>query len=141
MVFTYKREKLLFFLFTVSFFCSFSQSIEGEYGFTKDNAHVSSQYFLSLNEDGTFVFKNYWKSISEVSSAGEEFGKGKWSYTDGVITFLSDPDSDINQDYRLNMNNTKAEITRTDHHGIMEQSLKFVESKIFWLIGLELFKE
>ena len=140
-----KIDRMVCFLFMVSFLSSCAQenqeNISGKYSFTKDNYRNMNQYFLLINEDGTFVFKNYWKSTSEVSSTGEEFGKGRWKYAGDKIMFTSNPDIDIDQNHRLNMNNTIAEITQTKSSGSTKRSIKFLDSEIFWLRDLRLFKE
>ena len=55
--------------------------------------------------------------------------------------FTSNPDIDIDQNHRLNMNNTIAEITQTKSSGSTKRSIKFLDSEIFWLRDLRLFKE
>lgn len=98
-------------------------------------------YTLILNENGTFLFEQYWKekitnrwrNDGSGESNGNEKAKGRWVYDDDAILFLSDRETDIDQNYRLHFNNTKARLENNS-------SLIFFTSGLFWLENLTLEK-
>ncbi len=122
--------------------CAQSSKYVGEYYVKKDNNGMSQQYILILKENGTFLFNQYWKQQSKqslkdyegVQSTGNEKGKGGWIYKNKAILFLSDSKSDIDQNHRLNFNNSKAKLENNS-------SLVFLESELFWLENLKLEKK
>ena len=133
----------LTFLLIISILTCSAQSSKyvGEYYMKKDNNGMSQQYTLILNENGTFLFNQYWKQSKrflknhdEVQSTGNEKGKGRWIYKDEAVLFLSDSKSDIEQNHRLNFNNSKAKLENNS-------DLVFLESGLFWLENLMLEKK
>ncbi len=68
-----------------------------------------------------------------VVESGSEHGKGIWTYENGAILFFNEPQLDINQEHRLNFNNTVANIKDKSY-------LVFSKSEMFWLENLKMEK-
>jgi hypothetical protein len=101
----------------------------GEYYFEK----TSQKFYLNLKEDGTFLFSHYWNTAG-LDAVGSEHAQGKWELKNNKIGFFSDPKKDIDQNHRLNFQNTQVVIDKNS-------TLTFVGSQIFWLNNLTLEKK
>ena len=123
-------KKILVLLLSLSFLTSLAQTEEyvGEYY----RETTGQKFHLKLNSDGTFLFSQYWK-MGGPDSAGSEHGKGKWTFKNGVVHFFSEPDLDIDQNHRLNFNNSAAKIEDNSN-------LVLFKSEIFWLENLRIAK-
>ena len=103
------------------------------------------EYQLSLNADSTFLFYAYTESkISEPKTA-HQYGKGKWEFRDKQLAFLTNPDSDLNEKFTLDLNNSRAHFISKSPRAIRDRPvktrLKFFESDIFWIKGIEMNKK
>lgn len=135
---------ILAFCIIVFGFIAAAQSPEyvGEYYCKNDNTSMQQLYTLILKENGTFEFEQYWKekivnrwrSDGSGESNGYEKAKGSWVFKDGVILFRTNRETDIDQNYRLNFNDTKARLEN-------KTSLVLFTSGIFWLENLMLEKK
>lgn len=143
-IFKAMKIKLTLFLL-ISCLTSYAQSskLVGEYHMKNDNSGMSQEYTLILKEDGTFLFNQYWKESPKrlyfkdqdgMQSTGNEKGKGKWIYKNNTVVFISDTESEIDQNYRLNFNNSKAKLENNS-------SLVFWKSELFWLENLKMKKK
>ncbi len=122
-----KKIFILLISFSSLTLCSQTKDYAGEY-FHKING---ISYHLTLNNDETFLFSQYWKGLG--ADSGSEHGKGKWTYNNGIVRFFSDPELDIDQNHRLNFNNSAAKIEGKSY-------LVFFKSEIFWLGNLKMVK-
>tara|TARA_R110001583_G_scaffold6249_1_gene32192 strand:+ start:1930 stop:2313 length:384 start_codon:yes stop_codon:yes gene_type:complete len=109
--------------------CGQAEDYSGEFYYETGG----QKYHLILNSDGTFLFSQYWKGIGGLDSSGSEHGKGIWTYKNGTVQFIVEPESDIDQNHRLNFNNTVAKVEDKSH-------LIFYNSEIFWLENLTMKK-
>ena len=123
---------LLLFTFQTSLF-SQSENIIGNYKKTIDTRSDSSIYQLSLNEDGTIIFK-YSKNIHCAACPQEsEKGKGTWKNKNKILIFKSKKKKDLNDGFTVDLNNTKAKIE--------ENKIIITESEIPYLKNIVLVKQ
>ncbi len=73
-----------------------------------------------------------------------QYGKGKWSEKDNLITFSSNKQEDFDERYTLDFNNSKARFItknpRDKSDKIVKTRLAFIESEIPWMQRIEIFK-
>lgn len=134
-------------LFLISSTALFSQSeaVFGDYLLKLGNTenHLI-EYKLTLDQEGTFLFHSYTNIKNAVPAEVNKYGKGKWTATANVVTFFSNKEKDFDEKYTLDFNNTKARFMskhprdKTDR--IIKTRLHFLESDIFWIKGLDVFK-
>ena len=138
-------------LFTILILISnltlFSQSdkVVGNYTLTLGNqeSHLI-EYKLTLNQDGTFFFHSFSNNKHGIPPEVNKYGKGKWIEENKVISFFSDKQKDIDEKHTLDFTNTKARFViksprdKTDQ--IIKTRLKFLESEIFWISRIDMFK-
>ncbi|VAW18294.1 hypothetical protein MNBD_BACTEROID03-2210 [hydrothermal vent metagenome] len=134
-------------LILISNLTLFSQSdkIVGNYSLTlgnKENHLV--EYKLTLNQDGSFFFHSYSDNKRGIPPEVNKYGKGKWIAENKVITFLLDKEKDFDDKHTLDFNNSKARFVikspRDKADRIIKTRLKFFESEIFWIKGIDMFK-
>lgn len=135
----------LLLIFNLTLFAQ-SNQFAGEYQRTLEdtqNKHVI-EYKLTLNQDGTFVFHSYSNFGGVNPPKVNKSGKGKWTEKGNLITFSSNKQEDFDEKYTLDFNNsiarfiTKNPRDKTDQ--IIKTRLTFVESGIFWMERLDVFK-
>ena len=134
----------LFFISTLTLFAQ-SNNFAGDYtrSLGEEGKHII-EYKLSLNQDGTFLFHSYTKIQGGIPPEVNKYGKGKWSAKDNMITFSSNKQQDFDEKYSLDFNNsvarfvTKSPRDKTDQ--VVKTKLMFVESGIFWIHRLDVFK-
>lgn len=122
-----------------------SNAFAGDYNrtLTEEGKH-NIEYKLTLNQDGTFVFHSYSKIQGGTPPEVNKYGKGKWTSKDNVITFTSNKKEDFDDKYTLDFNNSKARFVtknpkdKTDQ--VIKTKLTFLESGIFWMKKLDIFK-
>ncbi|SFD62292.1 copper resistance protein NlpE N-terminal domain-containing protein [Flavobacterium phragmitis] len=102
------------------------------------------EYKLTLNQDGTFEFHSYSKMQGGIPPENNKYGKGKWSSKDNLITFSSDKKEDLNEKYTLDFNNSTARFVtknpRDKSDKVVQTKLQFLESGIFWMKRIDVFK-
>jgi hypothetical protein len=131
-------------LFNLTTFAQ-SNGFSGNYNRTlgKEGDHLI-EYKLTLHQDGTFVFHSYSKIKNGFPPEVNKYGKGKWIAKDNVITFSSNKQEDFDEKYTLDFTNSKARFVtknpRDKSDRIIKTKLTFVESEIFWMQGLDVFK-
>ncbi|MCD0473324.1 copper resistance protein NlpE [Flavobacterium sp. EDS] len=134
----------LLLIFNLTLFAQ-SSNFAGDYNrtLTEEGKH-KIEYKLTLNQDGTFLFHSYSKIQGGNPPEINKYGKGKWSSKDNVITFSSNKNEDFNDKYTLDFNNSKARFVtknpknKTDQ--VIKTKLTFLESGIFWMQKLDVFK-
>lgn len=135
----------LFLIFNLTLFAQ-SDQFAGEYQRTLEdiqNKHVI-EYKLNLNQDGTFLFHSYSNTNGGVPPEVNKYGKGKWTAKDNLITFSSNKKEDFDTKYTLDFNKSTARFItknprdKTDQ--IIKTRLTFLESGIFWMERLDVFK-
>lgn len=134
----------LLLIFNLTLFAQ-SSNFAGDYNrtLTEEGKH-EIEYKLTLNQDGTFLFHSYSKIQGGNPPEVNKYGKGKWSSKDNVITFSSNKKEDFNDKYTLDFNNSKARFVtknpkdKTDQ--VIKTKLTFLESGIFWMKKLDVFK-
>lgn len=103
------------------------------------------EYKLTLNTNGTFEFQSYQKMQGGTPPEVNKYGKGKWSAKDNLITFSADKKEDLDEKYTLNFNNSTARFItknpRDKSDKMVKTKLQFLESGIFWLKGIDIFKD
>ncbi|MBW1656493.1 copper resistance protein NlpE N-terminal domain-containing protein [Flavobacterium quisquiliarum] len=102
------------------------------------------EYKLTLNQDGTFEFHSYSKVQGGIPPEGNKYGKGKWTAKDNLITFSSDKKEDLNEKYTLDFNNSTARFVtknpRDKSDKVVQTKLQFLESGLFWMKRIDIFK-
>ncbi|MFV8364767.1 hypothetical protein [Flavobacterium sp. XS1P27] len=131
-------------LFNLTLFAQ-SNGFSGDYNRTLNTTQNDMfDYKLTLNQDGTFVFHYYSKIKNGIPTEVNKYGKGKWTAKDKVITFSSNKQEDFDEKYTLDFNNSKARFVtknpRDKSDRIIKTKLTFVESEIFWMQRLDVFK-
>lgn len=108
----------------------------------KDGTKI--KWTLTLNSNGTFLY-HFFRDVSAISkgSAKENYyGKGTWVLEGNIITLFS-KETDINEQYTVNLNQSKARYIskspRDTSDKIVKTALRFYASNN--IKGLELFKE
>ncbi|WP_320815162.1 hypothetical protein [Flavobacterium sp.] len=121
------------------------QDIVGDYNLTrgtKDNNLL--EYKLILSQDGTFYFHYYSNIKFGIPPESNKYGKGKWTVKNNIISFYSDSQKDFDEKYTLDFTNSKARFVtksprdKTDR--IVKTRVVFLESEIFWMNRIEMFK-
>ncbi|SMG23631.1 hypothetical protein SAMN03080602_01467 [Arenibacter troitsensis] len=144
--YTLNMKKILTALLLVSSLTSFSQSeiIIGQYFLKLGNEKHQIEYRLNLKADGTFEFHSYINNQNGIPPIVHKYGKGTWILDDKVVSFLTNKEKDLNEKYTLDFSGSKARFVtkplrdKTDR--VVRTRLKFFESKIFWIEGLDIFK-
>ena len=134
----------LLLVFNLTLFAQ-SKQIVGDYtrSLSEEGKHTI-EYKLTLNQDGTFEFHSYTKLQGGTPPEVNTYGKGKWSVKNNVVTFSSNKKEDLNSKYTLDFSNstarfiTKKPRDKTDQ--IVKTRLTFLDSKMFWLKGIDIFK-
>lgn len=122
-----------------------TQDVAGSYQLTLETKEKGLfEYELVVHQDGTFFF-HYHSNIEQgMPPESDKYGKGSWTVKNNVITLSSDRQKDLDEKHTLNFTNTKARFItksprdKTDR--IVKPHLKFLESEIFWIKGIDLFK-
>jgi len=88
---------------------------------------------------------HFLRDISGEANPEENFyGKGTWKVEGKIVSFSTKP-SDLNDDFTVNLNNSKARyITKSPRDTsdkVVKTALRFYQSELFYIKGLHLFKE
>lgn len=132
-------------IFNLTLFSQSNQMI-GDYTRTlgQEETHLI-KYKLTLNQDGTFLFHSYSNNKKGIPPEVNKYGKGKWKAEKSIILFFTDKENDIDEKHSLDFNGSKARFVsksprdKTDR--IVETSLQFFESTIFWIERLRILKK
>lgn len=122
-----------------------SNNFAGDYtrSLSEEGKHTI-EYKLTLNQDGTFVFHSYTKMQGGIPPEVNKYGKGKWTAKNNMITFSSNKQEDFDEKYTLDFNKSTARFVtknprdKTDQ--IVKTRLTFLESQIFWMQRIDIFK-
>jgi len=98
---------------------------------------------LTINSDNTFSF-HYYQNSKGMLSEKNIYGKGTWTSKGNYIYFHTQ-ESDINDKYNLNFNNSKA-VYKSKHprdksKRVIIPHLLFLETNIFWMKRVKLDKK
>ncbi|MBS7255980.1 copper resistance protein NlpE N-terminal domain-containing protein [Flavobacterium branchiicola] len=125
----------------------FAQSNQFAGNYTRsvtEEEHNTIKYQLTLNEDGTFVFHSYTKLQGATPPEVNKYGKGKWSAKDNLITFSANKKEDFDEKYTLDFTNSVARFVtknpRDKSDKVVKTKLQFLESDIFWMENIAIFK-
>jgi hypothetical protein len=133
---------LLFLVFC--FFCSFAQS-EIYVRKSKSTDGTKLEWTLILNDDGTFLYNFYRDIVGELNPEENFYGKGTWKAEKNLIFFYTNKETDLDEKYTMDFTNSKArhiaKSPRDKSDKVVKTTLRFYESDIFHIKGLELFKE
>ncbi len=122
-----------------------SNQFAGDYSrsLSEEGKHII-EYKLTLNQDGTFVFHSYSKIQGGTPPEANKYGKGKWSAKDNLITFSTNKKEDFDEKNTLDFNNSTARFVtknpRDKSDKIVKTKLQFLESDIFWMQRIDIFK-
>ena len=132
-----KNTLLALFLLSNLTSCSQSYRFVGDY----EAKYGSIQYLLTLNPDGTFLFRSY-NDFKYGAPEPSISGKGTWQSEKNMISFATNPQKDLDHAHTLIFNNSKAtfesKFPRNKDNEIIVTKLSFFESDIFWVKGIEL---
>ena len=103
------------------------------------------KWTLTLNSDKTFLYHFYRDIVGEINLEENFYGKGTWKSEGNIVFFYTDKKIDMDEKYKINFTNSKARyITKSPRDKsdkIVKTALLFYESDLFYIKGLELFKE
>lgn len=122
-----------------------SNNIAGDYArsLSEEGKHII-EYKLTLNQDGTFLFHSYTKMQGGTPPEVNIYGKGKWSVKDNIISFSANKKEDFDEKYTLDFNTSKARFVtknpRDKSDKVVKTKLMFLESGIFWMKKIDIFK-
>ena len=134
----------LLLIFNITLFAQ-SNNFAGDYtrSLGEKGKHII-EYKLTLNQDGTFEFHSYSKMQGGSPPEVNKYGKGKWSAKDNMITFSSKKSEDFDEKYTLDFNKSTARFItknpRDKSDKIVKTKLQFLESGIFWMERIDIFK-
>ncbi|MDY0988713.1 hypothetical protein SOM12_14880 [Flavobacterium sp. CFBP9031] len=122
-----------------------SNQFVGEYSRSlSEKEKHTIEYKLTLNPDGTFLFHSYSKIQGGNSAEDNKYGKGKWSAKENLITFSTNKKEDFDSKYTLDFNNSTARFIaknpRDKSNKVVKTKLQFLESQIFWMKSIDIFK-
>ncbi|MDQ6531799.1 copper resistance protein NlpE N-terminal domain-containing protein [Flavobacterium sp. LHD-85] len=121
-----------------------SNQFAGDYTRSLSDEIHKLEYKLTLNPDGTFEFHSYSNIQGGTPQEVNKYGKGKWSAKDNLITFSSDKKTDLDQKYTLDFSHSTARFVtknpRDKSDKIVKTKLQFLESEIFWMRRIDIFK-
>jgi hypothetical protein len=126
---------------------SYAQSTNfiGNYEVRYDAKNAVIEYMLSLNSDGTFFFHSYENHFKATPPEKNKYGKGTWKAKKNIITFFANREKDIDEKHTLNFSNSKARFIskspRDNSDRIIKTALKFLDSDIFWVKGMDIYKK
>ncbi|QOG01927.1 hypothetical protein [Flavobacterium sp. MDT1-60] len=132
-------------IFNLTLFAQ-SNQFAGDYQRTLSDTQTKSviEHKLTLNQDGTFVFHSYSNIKGGVPPEVNKYGKGKWTSKDNLITFSSNKQEDFDEKYTLDFNKSIARFVtknpRDKSDKIVKTKLAFLESGIFWMERIDVFK-
>jgi len=134
----------LLLIFNITLFAQ-SNNFAGNYtrSLSAEGKHII-EYKLTLNQDGTFEFHYYTKLQGGSPPEVNKYGKGKWSVKDNMITFSANKKEDIDEKYTLDFNKSTARFVtknpRDKSDKVVKTKLQFLESEIFWMKRIDIFK-
>ena len=133
---------IFLFLLGVTIYCQNDRYV-GDYFQKLGNEKHTIEYTLNLNEDGTFIFHSYSNNEDGIPAVVHTYGRGKWISKKEIITFYLD-EKGMNEEYTLDFSGTKARFITKSPRDTSDKEiktrLKFYESGIFWMKGIELLK-
>lgn len=134
-------------LFLIASLSSFAQTdkIGGVYFRELGNDKHHIEYTLNLNQDSTFTFQSVTNTKMGLNPKIElKHGKGTWKLKGKVVSFHTDKGKDLVEKYTLDFTRSKARfITKSPRDisdRIIKTRLKFFKSEIFWIEGLDIFR-
>lgn len=103
------------------------------------------EYNLDLRPDGTFYFHSLARSSEKIGMPEEInlYGQGTWLYQDKKVLFFTDPGKDLNEKHTLDFGGSRAHFLFKSPRSLSDRPfqsrLKFFESGIFWIEGIEIY--
>lgn len=140
------QKLLVLLLIPISFITSAqSDKYVGKYEIVHETPNANISYDIVLNPNGTFLFHSYRQVFIAESKEENSYGKGVWKpQKNNLVYFFTNHKNDLDATHTLNLNNTKARFIskspRDKSDRVIKTALKFYESELFWVKGLELFK-
>ncbi|MFD2586466.1 hypothetical protein ACFSQJ_05970 [Croceitalea marina] len=109
-----------------------------------NNENNIIRYRLELRPDYTFLFHAYNNRKKSNPAVLNKYGKGIWNASDKVISFMTDKEKDIDDEYQLNFTDTRARFIQKHPRNKTKSSiatkLLLLESEIPWISKIEMFK-
>ncbi|WP_425076509.1 hypothetical protein [Psychroserpens sp. S379A] len=121
-----------------------AQDIAGTYQLHSSSSDHELKRTLTLNADGTFEYYNFRWLKSGIPPETHTYGKGTWTQNKKIIVFSTEA-SDLDDKFTLDFNGTKARFIskspRDKSDRVIETSIRFYESEIFWIKGMTVVKK
>jgi hypothetical protein len=140
-------KQLLLITFSILSFGVVAQSEKyaGKYEIVHKATNANISYDIVLNPNGTFLFHSFRQVFTAESKEENSYGKGVWKpQKNNLIYFFTNHKNDLDDTHTLNLNNTKARFIskspRDKSDRVIKTALKFYESEVPWVKGMELFK-
>ena len=102
------------------------------------------KWTITLNQDSTFLY--HFLRVAGAGNPEENYyGRGTWQKEGKIVVFSSNKKTDLNEDYAVNLNNSKARyITKSPRDKsdkVVKTALRFYESETSHIEGLTVYKE
>jgi hypothetical protein len=135
---------ILFFTFNLTLLAQ-SDKYVGDYEIRYDTKNAIIEYKLKLNSDGTFLFHSYSNHFKATPPEQNKYGKGNWKSEKKVLSFFTNKEQDFDETHTIDLNNSKARFIskspRDKSDRIIKTALKFYESEVFWVKGMDIYKK
>ena len=121
-----------------------AQDFAGVYKTEFNTKNAEIQYTLELTADGRFSFHQFEDHQCDSCEVKNKYAKGRWVADDLAIIFYTDRE-DLDEKFTLDFTNsgarylTKSARDRSDR--VVRTRLQFFKSDIFYLKGVEFFKQ
>ena len=138
------RSLLLFFMIAFTAIPTNSQTIEGSYSNKWEaSSGESIQYSLTLLEDGNFIFNSTQTYRDNLPDRLVE-AKGTWNLNGQLLILNTNGHVDADNKLQTNLNMNKARFinvsTRNPDFNLVNPSLKFYKSDVFYAKDMVLIK-
>lgn len=113
--------------------------------FSDESLKDKTKWTLTLHQDGTFLY-HFFRDLEGALNPEENFyGKGTWVIHKKIISFSSSPETEIDRLNTINFTSSKARYIikspRDKSNEIVKTSIRFYESNVNFIKGLQLFKQ
>ena len=126
-------------------FLGLAQDISGAYQAIYDTSNSYISYNLMLEAGGRFSFHFYRKNDCDSCVEENLYGQGNWEASGRKLILTADPERDLNDKFTLNLHDSKAHYiakhSRDKTDKVVPIRLRFYQSGILWVKGMELLKK
>ena len=118
-----------------------SQTLDGTYTHTWENAEGALTYTLTLTDNGTFTFESVRTYLLRSTPTKKSLVKGTWEQNRRMVILNTEP-SETDDDLAKKLDDVKARYIdyspRHHQYGILKPSLEFYQCELFFAKGMAL---